>query len=206
MAHAAPDGWRPDVVLGMTLCPAVDAAPGDIVVNTAWAIGHSGRYDGQRYTPEDLWTWDPTLGKARQTRHFWSNQRLMGTAVDSYLRLRDALVAEQSYTQASLSSALPRLHLDRIGVSTELELGLSHAAGVWQGALAIENPEGLRLVPGSTDRGLAAAAKVFQESGIPFAGAAVSASGDSLPPPVSLATRFLWTWIGEVANSWGPTE
>ncbi len=202
MAHAAPDGWRPDVVLGMALSPAVMAAPGDIVVNTAWAIGHSGRYDGHTYTPKDLWTWDPTLGEARPCRYFWSNQRLMGTAVNSYLRLTEKLTGEQSYTLASSSRSLPRLHLDRLGVSSELELEQAESVAAWESALAIENHEGLRLLPGSHDRGLAAAAKVFQESGIPFAGAAVSAPVDSLPSSLTLAARFLWTWIGTVAESW----
>ncbi|MGQ9559258.1 MAG: hypothetical protein ACUVTG_03675 [Candidatus Oleimicrobiaceae bacterium] len=203
MAHAAPDGWRPDVVLGMTLCPVVMASPGDILVNTAWAIGHSARYDGHNYTPKDLWTWDPTLGEARPCRYFWSNQGLMGTAVDSYLRLTDALTAQQSYTLASSSRSLPRLHLDRLGVSSELELGQVGMVAAWESALAIENQEGLRLLPGSHDQGLAAAAKVFQESGIPFAGAAMSAPADSLPGTLSLAARFLWTWIGTVAERWG---
>ncbi|MCR4440469.1 MAG: hypothetical protein QHJ34_15345 [bacterium] len=206
MAHAGPQGWRPDVVLAMTLCDVANTSPGDIALNSAWAIGHSGRLDGHGYRPEELWTWDPTLQEARPARFFWSNQRLLAMAVDSYLRLRELLVAEQRYTAAGSPDPLPRLHLDRVGVSTEMEFASSPLVDSWQEVLANGAQDGLRLLPGSTERGLAAAAKVFQESGIPFAGAAVSAPAEPMSTAVALASRFLWTWIGEVTKDWGPVE
>ncbi|MBC7187880.1 MAG: hypothetical protein H5U38_12675 [Calditrichaeota bacterium] len=206
MAHAGPQGWRPDVVLAVTLCDVANTAPGDIALNSAWTIGHTGRIDGHGYRPGELWTWDPTLRGARPARFFWSNQRLLAMAVDSYLTLRDLLVAEQRYTDAGSADPLPRLHLDRVGVSTELEFVSSPLVDSWQEALASAAQDGLRLLPGSTERGLAAAAKVFQESGIPFAGAAVSAPHEPLPTALGVASRFLWTWIGEVAKDWSPME
>lgn len=206
MAHGLPPEWRPDVVVGLALCEAANAQVGDIVLNTAWAIGHHGRYDGQTYAPEDLWTWDPTLQRARSSRHFWPNQRLMGMAVDGYLRFKEHLLPQDLYADATAKSSTPKLHIDRVGVSTDLRLSEAAAVRAWQEAFAIQDQNGLHLLPGSLDYGLAAAAKVFEESKIPFAATAVNAAAGHYPRVVSTASRFLLAWIEEVADNWGPVE
>lgn len=206
MAHALPQEWRPDVVVALALCEAVNAQVGDILLNTAWAIGHHGRYEGEFYRPEDLWTWDPTLQRARFSRHFWPNQRLLGMAVDSYLRFKEDLMPHQLYADAGAHSSGPVLHVDRVGISADLRPATTAALRAWQEAFTVQDQGGLFLVPGSLDNGLAAAAKVFEESGIPFAGTAVNATTEQASAVVPIATRFLWAWIVEVGDNWAPTD
>ncbi len=206
MAHALPPEWRPQAVLGLALCEAVNAQTGDILLNTAWAIGHNGRYDGEAYDPGALWTWDPTLQRASFSRHFWPNQRLLGMAIDAYLRFKEQLLPEELYAGAAGHPSTPRLHVDRVGVSTDLQFSASALLRAWQGAFTIQDQSGLHLLAGSWDSGMAAAAKVFAESDIPFAATAVSGTAPEHQLAVITASRFLWAWLEEVVQDWGPAE